>query len=255
MKRLTQMGGVVAALSLALTVANAETTVDTKQTTVSATINAAKTLSMAIKNIVDDSVAPGGLTFGSVATDAAEWANQPAEYIELAVDDNVALSWRLRTYTDNFAVAPDMATWKEQFGGLIGTTIPGAKVPMGWLVNPTTIPNGPGLGDPAVGRVVDSSGVVSGNGFTYLKDFNDYDIVSTTGTDQVESFAAADLAGYCNVAFGSNSETNIVRPNLTAGNEKLAARDAPFFYYVEGNFKAALGDAYETTIKFDLINQ
>jgi hypothetical protein len=128
------------------------------------------------------------------------------------------------------------------------------------LVNPTVLSGGPGLGDPAFGRVVSTAGVVSGNGFTYLKDRQDFDIVSTTTS--VESFTVADAAGYCDIARGTTFGTRLMRPNLTAGEELLGAtgdpvaqRTDPFFYYAEANFRGARGATYGTTIKLDLIER
>lgn len=73
-------------------------------------------------------------------------------------------------------------------------SVAGAKAGLASLVNPTTITaGGPGLGNP-----VDDGKT---NGFTFLKDRQDFDIVVTTSTD--ESFAVADAAGYTNVAFGA----------------------------------------------------
>lgn len=247
MKRIVTLGAVLIATAFIQNVVHAAV-VATKPVDVSATVTGLSDLKTEVKTIVGD-VDGTALTFGTVGAGAGDWANQPTQYVKVTVDNNAALSWRLRSYTDNFApIAPadksaHIAVWGEQFGGMKGS-VAGAKAGLAWLVNPTTIAGGPGLGNPVDGKT---------NGFTFLKDKQDFDIVVTTSTD--ESFAVADAAGYTNVAFGAPTFTRIVRPNLAAGNEALATRNAPFYYYVEGNFGGAVATSYGTTIKFDLINE
>lgn len=247
MKRIATLGAVLIAAAFIENTVHAAV-VATKPVTVSATVTGLSDLKTEVKTIAGD-VDDTSLAFGTVAAGVGEWANKPAQYVKITVDNNAALSWRLRSYTDNFApIAPadkaaHVAVWGEQFGGLKGA-VAGAKASLGWLVNPTTIAGGPAVGNPVDGTT---------NGFTFLKDKQDFDIAVTTSTD--ESFSVADAAGYTNMAFGAPTYTRIVRPNVAGGNEPLATRNTPFYYYVEGNFGGAVATSYATTINFDLINE
>ncbi|MBP9128448.1 MAG: hypothetical protein KBG07_06735 [Elusimicrobia bacterium] len=247
MKRIATLGAAIIAAAFVENVVHAAV-VATKQVDVSATVSGLSDLKTEVKNVADNTDATV-MAFPAIAAGEPEWANKPQQYVKVTVDNNSALSWRLRSYTNNFApIAPadkvaHIALWGEQFGGLKGA-VPGAKASLAWLVNPTVIPDGPGVGNPVDGTT---------NGFTFLKDFQDFDISVTTADD--ESFAVADAAGYTNMAFGAPSYTRIVRPNVVGGNEPLATRNTPFYYYVEGNFGGAVATTYTTTINFDLINQ
>jgi len=245
MKKLFALGAAVLVAGI-VTTARAETIVAVNTADVSATVTGLSALFTDVLKMSDNSaVVDRTLKFGTIAGNPAAWSNKPGEAIKIKVDDN-ALSWRLRTYTDNFATAPSTTTWGFNFGGLKGN-VDGAKASMGWMILPDTgthAAGGPGTGDPSQ---------VPPNGWTFVKDAKDYDDPNTAASD--ESFASSDGAGYTNVAFGTASFTRIVRPNIGGGNEALASRDADFYYYAEANFNGATAATYGTTIKFDLINQ
>lgn len=251
MKKMATLGAALLAAAFTANVAHAASA-DTKTVDVSATISGVSALNVEVRKITDDTVATA-IGFGSVANTVAPWSTLPGEYVKISVDDNET-SWALKIYTENFGgVLPDTTTWGWQYGGMIAPARDGAKVALGWLANPTTIASpGPGTGDPALGRALDAGGnwIAGGNGFTYVKDSADGDTPTQTGDQSFDI-----TSGYLNVAFGSFSETRIVRPNLETATELLASPTAPFYLYVEGQFNGAPPAAYSTTIKFDLINQ
>jgi hypothetical protein len=253
MKRFVSLGAAVIAVAFASTLVHSAPA-DSKDVDVSATILGVGRLTVSTHKIADDTlVAPNKINFGSVENTVGEWSTLPTEYVKVTVEDNET-AWKLKTYSDNFGgVLPDTTTWGWQFGGMIATGRPGAKVALGWLANPTLIAApGPGTGNPANGRAVDIDGkwIAGGNGFTYLKDKADGDAPEQEGD---QSFHMED--DYINIAQGSFSETRIMRPNLEAGNEKLDTQTTPFYVYVEGQFNGAPPAVYSTTIKLDLVNE
>jgi hypothetical protein len=239
-KRLTGFGAALAA-TLAVSSLYAETQVGVSSVAVSATVTGVNSLTTDIRNISDDSEA-SAVAFGTVSSGGPAWGTLPNQYVRVRVQDNAA-SWRLRSYTDNFDSRPSTATWGLQYGGLKGAS-PGAKVPMGWMALPNTVPNGPGTGNPADG---------TSNGWTFLKDEHDVDDPATVGND--EGFPASDQAGYTNIAFGSPSFTRVVRPNISGGSEALGNPTDPFYWYVEGDFSSAPATTYSGNIVLELINQ
>ncbi|MBK7207426.1 MAG: hypothetical protein IPH91_03995 [Elusimicrobia bacterium] len=204
------------------------------------------------------------LNFGTINGTPALWSNKPLQAVKIKVDDN-APSWRLRTYTDNFpATTPTTTTWGWNFGGMKAGD--GNKAAMGWMILPDTgthAGGGPGTGDPQFGSIKSTTTglITGGNGWTYLKDFKDYndpsnDVIVDGKNTKDESFTGSDAGGYCNIAFGNPSSTTIVRPNVNPGNEALlGGRLADFYYYAEANFNGSAGGDYATTVKFDLINE
>ncbi len=250
---MTTLGAALIAAAFTANVVHAASA-DTKTVDVSATISGVSALNVEVRKISDDSLATA-IGFGSVANTVPAWSTLPGEYVKISVDDNET-SWELKAYTENFGgVLPATATWGWQYGGMIAPAREGAKVALGWLANPTTIPAGPATGNPADGRKMDTTvnppvWQAGGNGFTYLKDSADGD------TPEQEGDQSFDIAsGYLNVAFGSFAETRIVRPNLESATELLATPTTPFYVYLEGQFSGAPPAAYSTTVKFDLINK
>lgn len=266
MKKLFALG-TAALVAGFVTTARAETIVAVNTVDAVATVNVVDDLYTDVMVMSDNSLtAVRTLNFGDINGTPALWSNKPLQAVKIKVDNN-AQSWRLRTYTDNFgAIASStthIADWGYNFGGMKAGT--GAKAAMGWMILPDTgthAGGGPGTGNPADGSVKSTAGVIiGGNGWTYLKDFNDYndpsnDVIVDGVNTKDESFAGSDGAGYCNIAFGSAGSTNIVRPNVNPGNEALVGgRDADFFFYAEANFNGAPGGSYNGTVKFDLINE
>lgn len=261
MKRIATLGAAVLAAAFSANAVYAAPA-DSKSVDVSAVISGVSTVNVKTLKIADnsDSATALKLDFASVPNTVAEWSTQPSEYIKLSVIDNEN-GWKLKTYTDNAGPTvildgseTSTTTWGYQYGGLVSPTRAGAKIGMGWLVNPTVIAGGPALGDPAKGRVVDSDKKVipaESNGFTYLKDKADLDDPTQTGD---QSFVGADAGGYTVVAFGDFTSARITRPNLQDGNEAIAA-GSDFFYYVEGQFRGAKPASYTGKIVFDLVNQ
>jgi hypothetical protein len=231
-KKLGIIAGSLLVASSFVSAVRAETSVGITNINVTATVPGVNTLTAEVRNLSDNALVTD-LAFGSVPSSVGVWSSQPGQHVVLAVDDN-SVSWRLRTYTKNFATAPSTTTWGATFGGLIGA-VAGSKIPMGWLNNPTSLaPGGPGLGDPANGTT---------NGWTFFKDSFEGDFVS------------ADAGGYTNIAFGGAAFTNIVRPNLPAGSEGLTPRTTPWFFYVEGSFNNAPSTSYTSTLVLELLNQ
>lgn len=236
---------VAAAMLVSSSAVFAETSMFTSSIDVSASVLTTSLILPQILNISND-LENTAIAFGSVNSDALAWANQPAQYIKLTVTDNSA-AWRLRAYSDNYTEAPATSTWGYQYGGLRGA-VDGAKIPMGWLVNKTVLAGGPVLGNPSLGVT---------NGWTFLKDIHDVRdplFTNPDGTPGDNSFAAADLAGYTNIAFGGAAYTNIVRPNVSTGSESLATPTTPFYMYLEGSFNAAVATSYTGALKLELIN-
>lgn len=207
------------------------------------------------------------LDFGTINGTPALWSNKPLQSVKIKVDNN-AKSWRLRTYTDNFAAIVSsnahIANWGYNFGGMKAGV--GDKAGMGWMILPDTgthASGGPGTGDPQFGSIKSTTTgkITGGNGWTYLKDFQDFndpsnDVIVDGKNTKDESFVGSDTGGYCNIAFGNPSSTTIVRPNVDPGNEALlGGRLADFYYYAEANFNGSAGGSYTTTVKFDLINE
>lgn len=256
--------GTAALVAGFVTTARAETIVAVNTVDAVATVNVVDDLYTDVMLMSDNSlVGDRTLRFGDISGTPALWSNKPAQAVKIKVDNN-GQSWRLRTYTENFpATTPSTTTWGWNFGGMKAGD--GAKAAMGWMILPDTGTHafgGPGTGNPADGSVKSTSGVIiGGNGWTYLKDSKDYndpsnDVIVDGKNTKDESFTGSDTAGYCNIAFGGPSNTNIVRPNIDPGNEALVGgRDADFFYYAEANFNGSPGGSYSTTIKFDLINE
>ncbi len=245
-----KLASVIAAAMLGLAVTapalRAETLAGGTTVTVNATVGSINTLTTRTKLISDDSnsAVDGALTFTNIPRSPAAWSTLPNEAIQISVDDN-SPSWRLRTYTNNTfnPPVPSTTVWGFAYGGMIGK-IPGSKAAMAWLNNSTALtPSGPGTGDPSTGTV---------NGWTYFKDNHD---VNDPGTATNESFAAADFDGYTNIAFGSLSETRIVRPQpFFGGSEKLAALATPWYMFVEADFSSARPDVYDTKLILELLN-
>jgi hypothetical protein len=189
-----------------------------------------------------------GIDFGSPLNSVSPWSTLAPHVVELKVVN--ANNWELKTYTDNFnagvGVAPDPAKWGIQYGGLIDNANAGKKVGMGWAVKTSRVQAGAiTTGSPVDGKI---------NGFTFLKDKSDLD-----DPDLAESQAFDIASGYINIAFGGYETTNIVDPTVVDEEggfvpTPLAENDAPFYYYVEGNFSGASAATYATTINFDLIN-
>lgn len=233
MKRLSILAGtLLAAAAVAPALQAAETQVGITNINVTATVPGVNVLTANVLNMADGSPA-SAISFGSVASTAPAWSSLPGQHVQLAVQDN-ALAWRLRAYTDNFTTPPSTTTWGESFAGLIGG-IPGSKIPLAWLNNPTSLaPTGPGVGNPVDGTT---------NGWTFFKDQSEPDFVS------------ADAGGYTNIAFGGAAFTNIVRPNIPGGSEGLTPITAPWFFYIEGNFNSAVSTSYSGTLVLELLNQ
>lgn len=232
----------VSAISLAATPAlRAETRVAGSTVPVSLVVAGVNTLNSQIKNVSDNANA-ANVTFPSFSGPQSSWSLVANQYMQLSVDDN-SVGWRLRLYSNNFTSQPSTTTWGFQYGGLIGG--PGAKIPMAWLLNPNTIPGGPGIGVPA------NPANSTINGWTFLKDARDVDDPAAAGDS---SFVGADAGGYTNIAFGSPAFTRIVRPNLAGGSEALATTTSPFFLYFKGDVSAAPASSYTTNLVLDLIN-
>lgn len=263
MKKLFALGA-AALVAGFVTTARAETVVAVNTVDAVATVNVVDDLYTDVMIMSSNALTPTRvLDFGTITGTPALWSNKPLQAVKIKVDNN-AQSWRLRTYTENFpAATPSTTTWGWNFGGMKAGD--GAKAAMGWMILPDTgthAAGGPGTGDPANGSIKSTSNVIiGGNGWTYLKDSKDYndpsnDIIVDGINTKDESFTGSDAAGYCNIAFGGPSTTNIVRPNIDPGNELLSSgRDGDFFFYAEANFNGAPGGSYSTTVKFDLINE
>lgn len=209
-----------------------------------ATVTSVEELNVQVKdmNLIDGT----SIDFGTISSGQEEWSTTPDNLVEISVNNN-APEWILRTYSDNFDSAPDTTTWGFQYGGLRGE-LDGARVPMAWMVlpNTTTLPGGPGVGDPAESEE---------NGWTFLKDKHDVDDPSPESEGD-ESFGTAKEEGYLNIAFGSPSYTRIVRPNAPDGSsEELSSATDPFYLFFEGDFSIAAGTDYTGDITLEMISQ
>lgn len=258
--------GTAALVAGFVTTARAETVVAVNTVDAVATINVVQDIYTDVMLMSDNSLqAVRKLDFGTINGTPALWSGKPLQSVKIRVVNNGTKSWRLRTYTDNFpATTPTTTTWGWNFGGMIAG--PGAKAAMGWMILPDTgthASGGPGTGDPQFGSIKSTTTglITGGNGWTYLKDFKDYndpsnDVIVDGKNTKDESFTGSDAGGYCNIAFGNPTTTNIVRPNVDPGNETLAmGPQADFFYYAEANFNGSMGGNYNATVKFDLINE
>ncbi|HMU74642.1 MAG TPA: hypothetical protein PKB12_08865 [Elusimicrobiota bacterium] len=244
MKRLTTLGGALAVAAFALSSAQAGS-VDTKTANVSVTIAGVNTISLAIKNM--DGTAATEIGFANVDPGGSTWAAKGSQFVQLSVVDNINTGWELRNYTDNFnfagGILPDTTTWGYQYGGLRNVDVNGQRAGVGWMVLPDSDVaknfQGPDAANPVDG---------ASNGYTFLKDRSDQN--PPLVTDQ--SFDGS--GGYKNVAFGSLTETRIVRPNRPGGNDVLSGKTAPFFYFLGGDFKGVAPGHYTATITFELMN-
>ncbi len=220
----------------------AETRVTGTTVTVSITIApSANPLTTQLKNVSGDANA-ASVAFPSFSGPQSSWNLVASQYMLVTVDNN-SLAWRLRLYSNNFTSQPSTTTWGFQYGGLVGS-VPGTKIGMAWLTNPTAISGGPGIGSPA------DPANSSINGWTFLKDARDVDDPIAAGNS---SFGAADADGYTNIAFGSPGETRIVRPNV-GGSEALGTPSTPFYLYFKGDVSTAAAAVYGTNLVLDLIN-
>ena len=222
-----------------------ETTVAGTTISVTASVSGVVNLSTQPKNITDNSNA-AGLTFTTVTSKPAAWSNRSLQYVQISVDDN-AISWRLRTYSNNFSTYTNKpnsistTTWGFAYGGMVSGT-QGAKVSMAWLANVTLLT--PTVGNPALGTT---------NGWTYLKDFNDVDDPNTNPA--IESFPVADSQGYTNIAFGSPAFTRVVDPRASGSSNSLTATNDSWFLYFEGDFNSSPAASYSTNLVLELLNQ
>jgi hypothetical protein len=165
-------------------------------------------------------------TFGA-QSNGNPYTSVPLEYMDIDVDDNAAL-WKLQTYTKNFTAAPSTTTWGFSYGGLIGATA-GNKVSMAWQVMTTTTTTGP-------------TTAVPGINWTYFKDYYDVRTDTTTGVDTT-SFAAAQDAGYCNIAYGGAGIGTTAIVNSVAEHQvALPTKRTHFYMYAEADFSTAPAD-------------
>jgi hypothetical protein len=206
--------------------------------TATASVGAVNTFTAQPLTIATNATATG-FTFGA-QSNGAPYISVPLEYMSISVNDNSAL-WKLQTYTNDFATQPSTTTWGLSYGGLIGATA-GDKVSMVWQVLTSTVAGGPVLG------VLPGQ---TGSFWTYFKD--KMDVQSNTGLDTT-SFAAAQAAGYCNIAYGGASiGTTAIVDSATGGQVALPSKQTPFDMYVRGDFSTAPADpTYTGTVIVEL---
>jgi hypothetical protein len=212
-----------------------------------ATVPAVNTLTANLKQTSDNS-AKTTLAFGTVNSTAAEWGTLADQHVLVSVKNN-SLAWRLRLSTNNFSSAPSTTTWGYSYGGMIDSAKPGARIPLAWRASTaTTVGYSPPVGDPSV------SVTNAAFGWTFLKDRRDRNL---PGTEENESFATSDNAGYCNIAFGSSSYTSVIakKRNLETATP-LPETDDNFKVFIEGNFNGAPASSeYSTNLEFELLNE
>jgi hypothetical protein len=199
----------------------------------SATIFAVSATSITVRNI-SDGVVVSSISFGTISSAGTNFGTLAPQYVQLSVNDNSIL-WVLRAYTDNF---PSLPTGDSQYGGLISTTTPSNRISMGWQCSTFTV-----SGIPVV-----SSATTPGGSWNYLKDRRDSDFISSRA------------AGYCNIAFGSASYTQVVEPRVYEPIDKKVsvklANPAEYFYFLtEADFSSPTNDVYMFNLVLELVHQ
>ena len=209
--------------------------------TVNASVTGSNTLTTQAKSIAGNGSSTT-ITYATIVGHPAAWSTLADQYIQISVDDN-APSWRLRSFTNNFVGISSVPTnvWGYAYGGLKGD-VNGAKAAVAWRNNSTILSTGPTTGNPQTGT----------NGWTFIKDMRDEDDPIAVGD---QSFVAADLAGYTNIAFGAPSYTRMVNPTVEGGSESLATITTPWFYYTEADFSPSPAATYSTSLVLELLNQ
>jgi hypothetical protein len=230
--------------------AHALTMVGSSTFTVGATVTGVSTVTATLKLITTNVVVPGG-SFTTLAS-SKSWDSEADQYVDLTVNDN-AISWRMRTYTNNFSTSssfysPSTATWGLQYGGLVSTNTAGGKASMGWQASTSTVAGGYNINrTTSTGNPADPL-----TGWTFYKDAQD-DWAVSFATDAAK-FYNADATGYTNIAFGGNGSTNIVEPLVTGGSVTLPKATQDFFLYWDADFSTAGAASYKATVLVELIN-
>lgn len=206
----------------------AETSVQSVNVNVTATVANPNTVTTQIKNIADNANA-AAMGFGTINGSQPSWSNMALQYVQISVQDN-APTWNLRAYTNNFeGVSIDTTTWGTDFyGAMLSQTLGGKKIYLNHTVN-TAAP---------VGGVAPVAPMAGGSGTVWkiVQDRND------SGYNP----------GYINIAVGGPDYTKIF-PQDSDGIV-LAAPTTPFYWYVEGNFNAVAADSYTAKFKLELVN-
>jgi len=217
--------------------------------TASASVAAVNSFTAVTHNMATDAAVGTTFSFGAQTNGGGHYAGTPVECLDINVTDNAPL-WKMQIYSNNYTTAPSTAAYGFQYGGLKGTTpagiAAGDKVSLIWLASSSTIVNGPALG-------VSPLTVGATSSWTYMKDMMDIDSPPLLVN---ASFAEAQTAGYCNIAFGGGAiGTSVVTTNSTTGNGVMVALANPgdrFNVYLRGDFSLAAADSYTGTIKVEL---
>jgi hypothetical protein len=239
MKKIIPVGSAVAALLFVGVAIHAATNA---QIDVSATISAVSSLNATLKTNTTTPVDAPSIAFGNHASTEGSWAASgiPPYFVQIAVDKNDS-NWRLRLSTKNMKellpadIAYTTTTWGYSFGGLVSTTTAGGKIPFAWRCSTSTA-NGatPAAGNPAV----------AGSGWTFVKDQEDLDDPSAAAVGN-QSFEWVDTnTGYCNIAFGGPSYTNVVAINGNVTQAPIEPRTASFKLFLNANFNGARAAGY-----------
>jgi len=213
--------------------------------TATASVAAVNSFTAVTKNMTTDATVGTTFSFGAQTNGGGHYAGVPVECLDINVTDNAPL-WKMQIYSNNYTTAPSTAAYGFQYGGLKGgATTYGDKVSLIWLASSSTIVNGPALGVSPLTAGATSS-------WTYMKDMMD---INGGGLVNA-SFAEAQVAGYCNIAFGGGSiGTSVVTTNSTTGQGVMVPLTNPgdrFNVYLRGDFSLAPADSYTGTIKVEL---
>lgn len=220
---------VVAAVSASMF---AETSVQTINVNVTATVLSPNTVNYTIKNVTDNNTA-ASFGFGTLNGVQSNWGTLAKQYIEMNVLDNAG-TWILRGYTDNFATNPSTTVWGTNYYGAMNQDNPpaggGCKVYVGMSVSSYVVTGG------MLPSVPDNGSMTSP--WKVVADKHDSPFVPANG----------------NLAVGGPSWCKIY-PATTADGILLASSSSPMYWYVDADFSSAVADSYTAKFKLELLNQ
>ncbi|MCK9583044.1 MAG: hypothetical protein M0Q46_05510 [Endomicrobiales bacterium] len=235
MKRFMQFL-VVAALVVSAASVSFAGFVSSAPVAMSATVNSISSMGVEVRNVTDDVIAAYAL--GTLDSGGTYYDTAGKQYVEITIADNSV--WKIKTYTDNFTVAPSTpGPWGYQYGGLSNYTS-STTLSLAWQASTATVLGGISVGSPAISTTT---------GWTFIKDHHDaWDPGSLTDN----SFATADAEGYTTVAYGSVSYANITVPNVLPEQYRAIAVGAPFYLYTEVDRSVVAAGSYTGTLVIDL---
>jgi hypothetical protein len=251
------MGRIVAAAALAwgpAVGARAEVVDQVRTVSASGSIGAQATLTVTARNVSGDTVASGGLAFGTVSVGTTPWDVAP-QYLQVQYHVNHS-NWAVRILTNNKAAFPTMvgkvldakvlADPNDDilgYAGMIGSTPtdPNDRVTLAWQVFRNTVAGGPA--DPTDLQV----GGAFNSAWALLADASDCPSTATNCRSATPATIDKTLEFFRVVQGDASTSGLLLHPD---NGDRVG--DGDIAVYVAGRFGGAPADSYSTTIGITL---